>query len=245
MELLELDMNTQTYLSPVVKWRIIDIPSLAQECDLKTSHSNFCRLFRSLEKKGIVGSYRKPGGGRKFIFLTPKGEKLMALTDNPTAVTNETIIHDLKVSEVGRHFLNQGWITSCELEHEIHNKRSFGSVDRVVPDARFLMNKSGKATRMAFELELTVKSHARSEEKVRQYLANSPYDSVMYLFSKESHMANFRRMLIERIGESELRPILFFWWDWKVPLKEIVGLAKGKPVKLVEVFGECQTLFKR
>lgn len=236
MEIIELNSIHQTYLAPIQKWRIIDLKGLRSEYDFNPHYVTFCRVIRKLERMGVLGSYRQAGTRQKFVFLTPLGEKLVALAENPTAVSKETLLHDLKASQLVRMFRQRGWILSGALEHELHNKRQFGSSGRVVPDASLEGMRLGKPFKLALEVELTVKSHARIQEKVRQYLEEATYDNVLYFFERKNHMENYYQMLAEKMGEAKIRRVMFFWWDWSAPIEEAQGLFKGEKKRLGEIF---------
>jgi len=111
--------------------------------------------------------YRDPHSRKKFVFLSPLGEGQLSLKDNPTAISNETLIHDLKVSEITRTFMTDGWIDEVELEHQIHDKRNFKLTYKIIPDAILYLEKKGHKFQLAFELELTRKSNQRLIEKMK------------------------------------------------------------------------------
>ena len=236
MDLFELTLNQQAYLAPVSQWRVIDIPSAVKISPLNPNYSSFCRMVRQLEKGGVLKSYRKPGGGRKYIYLTPLGERLMGLGEAPTSITTETLLHDLRASELARELLSRGWIDSVSLEHELHNKRQFGSSGRIVPDAHLEGSKSGKRFKIALEVELTVKSHSRVEEKIRHYQSQSFYDYCLYFFPKISHLENFQEFVTTRIGPEVSKRLMCFCWDWGSPLNESKGYFKGQSMTLKELF---------
>ena len=235
-DLNEISSLHEAYLAPILKWRIMDIVSLKNELGFKRNYSAFCRSLRGLEDKGVIGSYRRPNGGKKVVYLTSRGEKLLAQDQNPTAVSKETLVHDLKVSELTRELLNAGLIQSASLEHEIHNKRQFGSVARVVPDALWEVVHGKKALKIALELELNLKSRPRIIEKIRQYLADSSYDSVIYFFEKKTHFESYRQLIEAEEGEKTFKKIALFWRANGQMLTEAEGLLKGKPALFMEQF---------
>src|SRR5690606_34837540 len=108
-----------SYLSPLLKWRVMDLESLRKECFHEPEYFNFCRIVRSLEKSKILESYRHPFNRKKYVYLGPFGEGQLSIKENPTAVSKETLIHDIKVSEITRSFINLGWVENAELEHQL------------------------------------------------------------------------------------------------------------------------------
>lgn len=236
MEIMELNQQQRAYLGPICKWRIIDLQSLEGMYDFKPNYSTLCRLMRRLEKSGVLASYRRPGENLKYLYLTAHGEKLIGDHEQPTAINQQTLVHDLRVSLFARRLEELGLIRSSMLEHEIHNKREFGSMGRVVPDARLCGRRLGKDFTMALEVELTVKSYPRVAEKVRQYLENSPYDYVMYVFERANHLKSYQAMLTEKLNDVDLRRLMFFCWDWASDVREAKGIFKEKETTLKEFF---------
>ncbi len=235
-EVFELSSLHEAYLAPLLKWRIMDVEGLRFELDFEMNYSAFCRSLRLLEAKGVIGSYRRPSSGKKFIFLTLRGEKLLKHEQNPTAISKETLVHDLKVSALVRTLTKNGWIQAGTLEHELHNKRQFGSVLRVIPDALLECMKNKKTIKIALELELNLKSRPRIVEKVRQYLADDSFDGVLYLFSKKSHFESYRQIIVEEEGEGALKKLALFIITNEDDLDRTQGVFKGKASILREVF---------
>ncbi len=235
-EVAELSSLHEAYLAPLLKWRIMDVEGLRFELDFEMNYSAFCRSLRLLEAKGVIGSYRRPSSGKKFIFLTLRGEKLLKHEQNPTAITKETLVHDLRVSEWVRSFIKSGWIQNGTLEHELHNKRQFGSVLRVIPDALLECVKNKKPFKIAMELELNLKSRPRIIEKARQYLADDSFDGVLYLFSKKSHFESYRQLIVDEEGEGALKKLALFTITQEDDLESTHGVYRGKASSLREVF---------
>lgn len=236
LEVAELSSLHEAYLAPLLKWRILDVEGLRFEIDFDMNYSAFCRSLRLLETKGVIESYRRPNSGKKFVFLTERGEKLLKHGQNPTAISRETLIHDLKVSEWVRAFLKRGWIQNGTLEHELHNKRQFGSALRVIPDALLESIKNKKNCKIALELELNLKSRPRIIEKVRQYLADDSIDGVLYLFSKQGHFESYRELIVDEEGEGALKKIALFAIKQENEPENASGIYRGKPSPLREVF---------
>lgn len=236
MNVIELTPGQSAVLAPVAKWRVIDLKSIISECSFSLNYSSFCRTIRQLEKRGVVGSYRRHGEGKKYIYLTRLGEQLVGQEDSPTSINPETLLHDLLVSDFVRGLLELGSIDSFELEHEIHNKREFGSAGRLVPDAQVHGQKNGKKFRLAVELELTVKSHARVEDKLRHYESQKYYDYFLYVFPKSNYLENFLQFAKARFGENVLNRLMCFFWDGSRPVQESIGHFKGQRLALKEIF---------
>ena len=236
MELIELTATQTHLLAPLMKWRVMDINSAIALNPFKVNYTSFCRMVRCLEGRGVLGSYRRPAGGKKYIYPTPLGDKLLGSQDTPTTIAKETLLHDIATSDLVRGLLAEGWFESAALEHELHNKREFGSAGRVVPDAILEGLKDNKRFRIALEVELTSKSHKRSEEKMRGYLSQRYFDYFLYAFPKASQQACFQRLVSERFGEEAMNRLMCFSWDWQSALPSAQGSFKGRCLTLKEIF---------
>lgn len=237
MNLNSLHLN---YLTPLLKWRVMDLESLRKECFRATNYKNFHRIIRNLEKEKILEGYRDPHSRKKFVFFGPFGEGQLSLNENPTAITNETLLHDLKVSEVTRSFLSDGWVDEVELEHQIHDKRNFKLTYKIIPDAILQLEKKGHKFNIAFELELTRKSNQRLIEKMKQYESSSFYHYVMYLFPTRSLMEKYIIQAEEKIGKEFISKFMFFYHpqlsSGHHKPEDITGVFQGKSITLSEVF---------
>jgi len=237
MNLNSLHLN---YLTPLLKWRVMDLESLRKECFRATNYKNFHRIVRNLEKEKILEGYRDPHSRKKFVFLGPFGEGQLSLNENPTAITNETLLHDLKASEITRSFLNDGWIDEVELEHQIHDKRNFKLTYKIIPDAILYLEKKGHKFNIAFELELTRKSNQRLIEKMKQYESSSYYHYVMYLFPTRNLMEKYVTQAEEKLGQECMNKFMFFFHpqlsSGHHKLEDIKGVSQGKEINLADVF---------
>ncbi len=237
MNLNSLHLN---YLTPLLKWRVMDLESLRKECFRATKYKNFHRIIRGLEKEKILEGYRDPHSRKKFVFLSPFGEGQLSLKENPTAISNETLIHDLKVSEITRSFMNEGWIDEVELEHQIHDKRNFKLTYKIIPDAILYLEKKGHKFQLAFELELTRKSNQRLIEKMKQYEDSSFYHYVMYFFPTQKLMEKYITQAEEKLGRERMSKFMFFFHP-EISSgihnpKEIYGVFQSEKISLAEIF---------
>lgn len=227
------------YLTPLLKWRVMDLESLRKECFRATKYKNFHRIIRNLEKEKVLDGYRDPHSRKKFVFLSPFGESELSLKENPTALSSETLIHDLKVSEITRSLFSKGWVDDVELEHQVHDKRNFKLTYKIIPDAILYLEKKGHKFQIAFELELTRKSNQRLIEKMKQYEDSSYYHYVMYFFPSEKMMEKYVAQAEENLGKDRISKFMFFSHpemssSFHRP-EEIRGLFQGREISLAEV----------
>lgn len=123
------------YLKPLLKWRILDLQTLLKMCPYPKNYFSFARIIRGLEKLEIIHAYKHPFNNRKYIYFSSFGEKLLGDDKKPTAISKETLIHDIKVSEFALEFLDFAAVDKVTLEHELHNKGELYSRTGLVPDA--------------------------------------------------------------------------------------------------------------
>ncbi len=216
------------YLHPLVKWRAMDLKSLRAEASLAHKENNFYRIIRYLEAQGVIKTWRDPFSGRKYAYLTPEGQKACWGEENSVGVSTETLLHDIKVSEIARTFLVKHWAAEVELEHEYSDKRVFASTRRVIPDAIFHVFKDGKRYRIAFELELTRKKIDRILYKAREYRGDLLYyNYVLYLFADDQLRNSYYRLIREHLDCSIGEKFMFFSHNGLLKKDVDLGAARG------------------
>src|SRR5690606_29568902 len=161
-------------------------------------------------KEKILEGYRDPHSRKKFVFFSSSGERLLSPKENPTAISNETVIHDLKVSEITHHLYNNNLVDDVELEHEINDKRNFKTIYKIIPDAILHLEKKGHKFKIAFELELNRKSNSRIIEKMKQYEDSTYYSYALYLFPTEKLMERYVELAEEKLGNALMSKFIFF-----------------------------------
>lgn len=230
------------YLTPLLKWRIMDLESLRRECDTEPTYSHFARVIRKMERVNVVEGYRHPFNGKKYIFFSPFGEGQVAREKNPTAISKDSLIHDIKVSEIARNFLKLGWVDNIQLEHQLQNKREFRAIYKVIPDALLKVMKNNHLYVVAFELELTQKNKQRIREKAKQYVISSQYDYIIYFFSKFSAMKTYKEEVSKAVGQSNFNKFIFVYDNsmtaQETNLTRLNGSLGGKDVPLNKIFKE-------
>lgn len=228
------------YLAPLLKWRVLSIEALRQESINAPSYFNFCRIIRSLEKAKIVEGYRHPFNRKKYVFLSPFGEGQLAIDENPSAISKDCLIHDIRVSEVARNLLEHGFVREVKLEHELSDKRTFKPIYKVIPDVQLEGIKGGINFKIALELELTRKSNHRIGEKAKLYAKSGYYHNMIYLFAKERLMEKYIEVIKSKIPDEDYKRFIFLADPLMTtnpsPLTEIKGVFKDKKIKFGELF---------
>lgn len=228
------------YLTPLLKWRVMDLQSLLKECCFKKNYFNFAKIIRNLEKLKIIHGYKHPFNKRKYIYFSSEGEKLLGGEHNPTAICEESLIHDIKVSELSRNLLEIDSVNRVILEHQLHNKGEFYARRGLVPDAVIEVRKRNSSFRIALELELTQKCKVRITEKAKQYLIHHSYDQIIYFFASESLMNSYKKKIQSIFPNGTNNKILFFYNEDLTRssncLEEAKGMYNGELTYLKEFF---------
>lgn len=232
-----LESNQLNYLYPLNKWRFLDLQALFQESQYPGSLSGFRKMILRLEKKEIVHSFRSGQFGRKYVYLTKQGGSRLGLDDAALNVSTETLLHDGRVTDIARSFLNFSTINRVELEHEIILDRG----NKVfLPDACFYGKRMGTDFRLAFELELTRKSKVKYIEKMSFYLNSNFYDYALYFFQSQGVYESYKKHLEAEKGSKAFEKIMFAFnpnLNKQDPSIGETGLYfRGKEVLLRDIF---------
>jgi hypothetical protein len=238
-------MNTVSYFSlnrmhlemlePLNDWRIMDIQGLLSVGKHPYTIKSFRRIIQKLELLKIIETFRDPYSGKKFVYMSKDGEKLINKSNSSIALCQETIFHDAKVSEVARAMSEINIFTSVHLEHQDNNRFSSNS-----PDACIRGVKNNKNFIIAYELEITRKSKSRVIEKAKYYLKSSKYDYVLYMFCTQQVFESYKKWIQSELGNEAFNKILLFWnpsiISRNLNLNDGGGYFKNEDQKFNDVF---------
>ena len=235
-QMFEYQYSQLNYLTPLLKWRIMDVKSLKDASDFPKNYYSFCRVIRTLEEKKLVLSERDPKSRKKYVYLSSYGEQALSGSDGTLLIQPETLNHDRWVSEIIQGMLSRGWIQDFKLEHEIKSK-GVGSVSHgLVPDAILKGQKQNVDFTMAFELELNRKNFPRIVEKIRQYAHGKEYDYFFYLFTNPRLMETYGQLIKEKVSDEFHEQFMLFCGDESMRLEDFYGYAIGRRMKLKDLF---------
>ena len=227
------------YLSNLLNWRILDFQKLMELSNYDRGYNNFTKIVSRLEARKLIEKYSPANTNKKYIYLTADGEKLISEDNRFCRPAQNSIYHDLLMSELCYEFLKLKCFDEAILEHLIHNKKEFLKISGPIPDAILKGKIEKESFRIALELELTQKSHDRVCQKVSQYLVSN-YDYVVYLFNSKSTFNSYAKILIEKYGDRVFKKVLFFLIDEKEITKEKIlnfkGYFEGDQITLRDVF---------
>jgi hypothetical protein len=242
---LELKINPEhlKILRPLKEWRVLDINSLNSESKAMLSWDSLIRLILRLEKVKIIKAFRDPWSRRKYVYLTRLGEDLISITDNPTAISEESLFHDLRVVDLGREILRNDVFKKIRFEHQIVNRKNYINNMSLIPDAEMEGEMNGKKFSLAIELELHQKSKDRLEKKGQQYIG-SLYDHALFMFGDKNTLENYKKFFTEKFGEKFNEKIFLFYvrglYESEINLVRTEGYVYNKWMKFNDVFEDTQ-----
>ncbi|MCK5883688.1 MAG: hypothetical protein KAG61_08370 [Bacteriovoracaceae bacterium] len=224
------------YLTPLLKWKIMDIRSLLKASTCPSHYVSFARVIRRLQSFGILESIVEPISRKKYVYFSEVGLKVSSGNNKLLFDSGDSPIHDAKSSELSRKFLELDTIDRVMMEHEHYSKNS------IIPDASFYGQKNGRNFSIAFELEITRKSRSRLIGKIKSYFTRTDYDYVIYFFASSSLLDSYVKFVEEDLGERYLNRIMFASnpkiFNGNYQLEESEVLFKGERKKLGDIFGQ-------
>lgn len=185
-------------LRPLGKWRIMDLISLQEAHKDQYSYWHLHKMVSRFEKAKVIHSFKDPWTKRKVIYLEGLGRGLLGV-EKAGAINQETLLHDLKVSQMAQGLLRGSVFTDVHLEHEL-SKKLFLSGE-LSPDAILNGIKNGKRFSMALELELTRKANERIISKAKHYLNASHINYVLYLFCSQNLFESYKKVFDEGLPD--------------------------------------------
>lgn len=234
-----LEGHQLNYLYPLNKWRFLDLEALFQESQYPGSLSGFRKMILRLEKKEMLQSFRSGRFGRKYVYLTKKGGSHLGLDEAALNLSSETLIHDGRVADIARSFMEFSTIDRVELEHEIIMERG---KNHFLPDACFYGTRGKNQFKLAFELELTRKTKSKYLEKINYYLSTSFYDYALYFFQSLGVFESYKKNLEQEKGPEAFEKIMFAFNPNLSKQDSDIGETKlyfrGKEVQLKDIFNE-------
>lgn len=222
-------------INPLLKWRILDQKTLWEESSKTMGYRGFQKILARLEGVKILESKIIPYIKRKYVYLSPVGEKIMNEGGRPLGINKENFFHDARLADLMRELIKIPTFSNFLFEHEIIDKSFLRNV-RHIPDALLIGRKKNVEFKLAVELEVTRKSFSRIEEKVRFYLDEGEYDYVVYFFVSKRIKEAYENFLIERFKDSVKDRFFFFVLDEKGETLESKGTFRGEEKILKEVF---------
>jgi hypothetical protein len=223
----------------------MDLESLRKEAH-GPNYKSFTRIIRRLEKANILHGYRHPFNKKKYVYYSSKAQKELQEEKGFKTISKDSLIHDIKVTEISKKFLELRWIDQVMLEHQLLGIDCFKSLYKIIPDAMFTLANGKRSYNLAFELELTQKSKSRIKEKAKQFLISPKYDYMLFFFSQKSLMESYMRTIKEEVGSDGIGKFIFIHAEdlriKEVELEKLKCSYKDKEFKLEELFSTLSKL---
>ncbi len=238
---LEVKINPEHFklLYPLKDWRVLDLANLHKKSNARLSQPGLVRLILRLEKAKVIKGFRDPWSRKKYVYLTRMGEELISLNDYPTAISEESLFHDLRVVDLGQELIKNKVFKKIRFEHQIVNRKNYITNLALIPDAEVDGVMNGKNFSLAIELELHQKSKDRLEKKGEQYLG-SLYDHCLFMFSDKNTLENYQKFFTEKLGQKFNEKIFLFHlrgvYESEIDLHKTEGFVFGKWMKFNDVF---------
>lgn len=249
--LLKINPQHFAYLNPLVKWKILSVKELYALSGYVGRKNSFHKVVDRFEKENVVKSFKDLWSRNKYLYLTSVGEKVINHSDHQMRLSEDRLLHDLRLSEIVRTIVTFAGIENYYLEHEFYKKGDYGTAKQT-PDARLVTNFLGqKSKSVGIELELTQKSKERAREKMESYLNSSLYDYALYFFTLAQIARSYHSLALESFSEKDAAKFVFLTDE---------GIARGqfnfehleakwgkKTVKFAEIFmaDERETWWRR
>jgi hypothetical protein len=235
LELININSIHLNFLSPLTKWKILDLKSLREESEYPSHPSNFEKLIRRLEKSKVLKSFKDPWSNRKFVYLSHHGLGLVG-SEQKASLSSDSATHDAKVTQITRLLLEKAPFKDSQIAPFI-NMGEQGPE----PDAILNGHQKNKLFRMAFELEINKKSQERIKSKISYYLKSGYYDYIFYMFCHKNIYQNYKNFIVDTFGKDRAyNKIMLFYnptiFSRKIDLAQSQGICGHKEVSLDELF---------
>lgn len=193
--------NYQSILTQVAKWRVIPLNNLRDLTDYQGCKQSFYRLIRRLEDRGLVRTIII-NGGFKVVTLSNELGKIPYYQN--AILHDESVPHEALVSIICNEILTWEMFQSVSLPHEIQDASYDSGISRL-PDAVIKgVNKDNKFI-MALEVEISRKSKERVQNKIEDYINNTVFDYIFYLFNDIGTFKSYQNFIFEVINSSSYK----------------------------------------
>jgi hypothetical protein len=144
------------------------------------------RRLRKLETSGYIRRVLRLEGQEILWSVTVKGVLLVGGLPIKRNIRSDTLVHDLKLTDLRLHLEDIGVAHSWIPEHEIRSKVAFKHGlrhinERIIPDGLLGVNHHGSKESVAIELELNFKNSRRYQKTCEGYRDKNKLWGVWYV----------------------------------------------------------------
>lgn len=234
--MLKLNPEHYEFFTPLVKWKILSVNDLYEQSEYLGRKNSFHKLINRFESYEVVKSVTDLWSRRKYLYLTKRGDDLINHTDHILGISEESLLHDMRLAEFTLAFQKYLSFNSLKFDHEWRIKGDYSTIKRNYADAVINAHIKKKSHNIAIELELNQKSKERILEKYQRYVATSAIDLCLYIFGKQSTMQSYHRLCMEAFKTKEAKKFIFFTLagieKGKFDLTQMQGLRVNSPLSL-------------
>jgi hypothetical protein len=231
-------------IRPLVKWKILSIKELYEDSAYEGTYKNYQKIISRLQKAEVVKGNKDVWTKTKRMYLTRTGNELVNNSRWMSHVINDgSFFHDSRVTLYLRYLAQHLKMDSIELEQEWMRVKSFQDMQKIRPDAEFvLINSSEKRKRFLLEVELTQKSKERLIEKFEYYQRIPDYQFILFVFPTSS-LANSYLQLFKSLTPNEKKSNYIFAMEpglikGNFFLPDTKAYFRGEELSLENVFQE-------
>lgn len=193
--------NYQTILSHIAKWRVIPINNLRDLSDYQGCKQSFYRVVRRLEEKGLVRTIII-NGRTKVVTLSSELSKIPYYQN--AILHDDSVPHEALVSIICNEMLAWEMFETVSLPHEIQDASYDSGISRL-PDAVIKGANKDKSFIMALEVEISRKSKERVQNKIEDYINNTVFDYIFYLFNDIGTFKSYQKFIFEVLNSSSYK----------------------------------------
>lgn len=238
--MLKLNPQHYEFFIPLVKWKILSVNDLYKMSGYLGRKNSFHKLINRFETYQVIKSVNDLWSRKKYLYLTKLGEQLINHEEHIIGLSEEMLLHDMRLAELVLAFKHLIPAKDIKFEHEWRNKGQFSTIKRPYTDALINIEINGKIQKIAIELELNQKSKDRLHEKFQHYIGSSYYDLCLYIFGRSNTMENYHRFCMEKFTPKEAKKMFFFTLEGiekgKFDLTKMQGLRANQKVGLSSLF---------
>lgn len=209
-------------LSPLVKWKILDLKTLHEEGSYTHHIKSFRKLIARFEKGGIIKSFRDPWTGKKFVYLTRDGEDMISPEDSRLIITRWNLMHAAKVSEISKSLLNLEMVRDVIVNHDLdEDKKELGE------DATLVCQKEDFTFNIAFRFVITRSKKQDVIDEIRHLLYKKKFEFIVYLFCMPNIYEAYKEIILEKFGARGSSKVLLFYSQTIISREIDLNIGEG------------------
>lgn len=170
-------------LSALNRYGVLSTDQIAAQFFDGVAYTTVMRRLRKLEQDDVILRVRGLPNALNAWCLTISGGRTVGVEEPPTYTNQNTILHEVKLSELRLRLESMGlgndWTSEQEIRKHFNYRSSRGGQDeQIIPDGVFVAKSTATGV-VAVELELHAKAHLRYRKILSQYAEK---DSIRWIW---------------------------------------------------------------